>query len=113
LVANWRLQGGKLQATDLAFNTASNLMAATCTYDVLSDSLDMKVLVIDKRGCTMASQSLYGKGSELKSSRVKLLKTLLGPVTNFFRDIGLGNCKPEYTGRVVHPQAVTKKNHLK
>jgi hypothetical protein len=113
LVADWILENGKLTATDLAFNTASNLVAASCAYQVDTDSLDMNIMVIDRRGCTMLSQGIYGTGEDLKSSRVKVIKTLMGPVTNFFRDIGLGKCKTAYAGRVKHPNAKEKKKKKK
>ncbi len=109
LVANWQIANGHLTATDLAFNTQNNLVAANCDYAMATDSLDMKIMVIDKRGCTMVSQNIYGKGEKLKSDRVKVIKTLLGPVTNFFRDIGLGKCDQEYLGTVKHPHAKPKK----
>lgn len=106
LNSDWLLANGLLTSTDVAFKTEKNLVATQCNYNLGSDSLDLKVMVIDKKGCTLISQSIYGTGNDLKLSRVNYLETLLGPIINFFRDIGLGKCNQEYHGKVFHPANV-------
>ncbi len=103
-LANWRLNNGLLTAEDVALSTKNNLISTSGWYNVQNDSLDFKINILDQRGCELVGQRIYGQALEPKYGKVKLLKTFLGPVTNFFRNIGMAKCDTLYYGKVAHPK---------
>lgn len=102
-LAEWKIDNGVLTAVDVALSTKSNLVSTDGWYDVQTDSLDFKISVLDKRGCDLVGQRVYGKALDPEYGKVKILKTFLGPVTNFFRNIGIAKCDAIYAGKVAHP----------
>jgi len=102
-LADWRMKKGLLSAKDVALSTDKNLVSTSGWYNVRSDSLDFKINILDKRGCELVSQRIYGDAIDPKYGKVKLLKTFLGPVKNFFRNMGLSKCDTLYQGKVAHP----------
>ncbi|UCE92706.1 MAG: hypothetical protein JSV73_07695 [Flavobacteriaceae bacterium] len=105
-LADWNLTQGKLSTGDVAMSTKNNLVSTDGWYSVQKDSLDFKINVLDKRGCELIGQRIYGKASKPEYGKVKILKTFFGPVTNFFRNIGLAKCDTIYAGKVLHPSKV-------
>jgi len=102
-LAEWKIDNGILTTQDVALSTNSNLVSTDGWYNVQTDSLDFKISVLDKRGCDLVGQRIYGKALDPEYGKVKILKTFLGPVTNFFRNIGIAKCDTIYTGRVEYP----------
>lgn len=103
-LAQWKMEKGLLTTEDVALSTSSNLMATEGWYQVQTDSLDFKFSVLDKRGCELVGQRIYGDVLTPDYEKVKLLKTFLGPVKNFFRNIGTAKCDTIYYGQVKHPE---------
>lgn len=102
-VADWSYRQGTLSTEDVALSTLKHRVASEGWYKVPKDSLDFMIRIVDKRGCELVGQRIYGLSAEPKYSRVKLIKTFLGPVKNFFRDLGFG-CEEVYQGKVEHPE---------
>ncbi|MCT4622553.1 MAG: hypothetical protein N4A46_02935 [Schleiferiaceae bacterium] len=102
-VSEWSLEQGTLQINDLALSTPKNRLAANGHYYVGGDSLDFDIYLVDRYGCSMAHQGLKGKADNPEMGRLKVIKTLFGPVTNLFRDVGFRNCEVVYAGKVAHP----------
>ena len=102
-LADWRMKKGLLTPHDVALSTDKNLVSTSGWYSIRSDSLDFKINILDKRGCELVSQRIYGDAIDPKYGKVKLLKTFLGPVKNFFRNMGISKCDTLYHGKVVHP----------
>lgn len=102
-LADWKMEHGVLSTQDVAVSTRSNLVSTDGWYNIKNDSLDFKISVLDKRGCDLIGQRIYGTSQETEYGNVKLLKAFFGPVKNFFRDIGFVKCDTIYTGKVVHP----------
>jgi len=102
-LADWRMEKGLLTPQDVALSTDKNLVSTSGWYSIRSDSLDFKINILDKRGCELVSQRIYGDAIDPKYGKVKLLKTFLGPVKNFFRNIGITKCDTLYVGKVEHP----------
>ena len=92
-----------VEAKDVALSTGENRIAMGGWYKVEPDSLEFSINIVDKRGCDLAGQKIYGEAKNPQYSEVKLLQTLFGPVKNFFRNIGFSNCEIIYEGRVEHP----------
>ena len=102
-LAEWKIENGILTTQDVAMSTKNNLVSTDGWYDIQTDSLDFKISVLDKRGCELVGQRIYGKALNPQYGKVKVLKTFLGPVTNFFRNIGIAKCDTIYAGKVAHP----------
>ena len=48
-------------------------------------------------------QRVYGKLNDIKTSKLKVAKTLMGSVINFVNAVVGKKCKPVYQGAVQHP----------
>lgn len=112
-LAQWRLAEGKLETRDVALSTLSNRISVDGRFNMVNDSLGFNFHVLDKKGCELVGQRVYGTSKEIKMGRVNLIKTFLGPVKNFFRDLGMVKCDIVYQGRVVHPDSKKKKKGSK
>jgi hypothetical protein len=102
-VSEWDLRNGRLIISDLAMSTERSRIASIGFYDLNKDSISFNILVLDKHGCALANQSVFGYTNDVQSGKVKVVKTLLGPVNNFFRNVGIAKCEKLYTGKVSHP----------
>ena len=83
-VSEWNFKNGKLQIDDLAMSTERSRIASLGTYDLNKDSIDLRILILDKFGCALADQSVYGYTKEVQTSKVKIVKTLLTYILIFF-----------------------------
>ena len=102
-IAHWKMEKGLLKIEDLALSTNANLIATEGWYRVQTDSLDFNFSVLDRRGCELVGQRIYGDAIEPEYEKVNVLKTFMGPVKNFFRNIGMAKCDTIYRGKVKHP----------
>jgi hypothetical protein len=108
-LADWRMKNGVLRTEDVAISTNNNLLSTSGWYNMPKDSLDFKINILDKRGCELVGQRVYGNAKEPTYGKVKLLKTFFGPVTNFFRNIRIAKCDTLYFGQVAHPKKEQEK----
>ena len=109
-LARWRFSHGRILAQDVAMSTRKNRIAVDGAYKVWNDSLRFNIRVIDRKGCELVGQRIYGTFDDLKFGKVNIIKTFLGPVKNFFVDLGLVKCDRVYQGRVPHPEPVRERN---
>jgi AsmA protein len=104
LHTTWRLKDRQLITKDVAFATLQNRVAFDGRIDFARDSIPgLTIAVVDKNGCSLMDQKLYGKTSDLKTGKLNIAKTLFGSVINFVNVIVGKDCKPVYTGRVKPP----------
>jgi AsmA protein len=104
LVSDWDIQDGKLTIEDLAFTTTKNRIAAQGWLDLSTDSLDLTIAVLDKYGCSIFSQNMFGSFKEPKTGKLQVVGTILAPVTNLWNDIWGNDCDRFYDGDVKHPE---------
>jgi uncharacterized protein involved in outer membrane biogenesis len=105
IVSDWKFENGTILLRDVAFATKESRVAAKGWLDFEQDSLDISFAVIDKRGCNIIGQDLYGRIKDPEKSKIKLISTLLAPVTNLL-ELTLGiDCDPFYEGRIKHPES--------
>jgi hypothetical protein len=105
LNTTWRLEDRQLITKDVAFATLQNRVAFDGRIDFAHDSIPgLTIAVVDKNGCSLMDQKLYGKTSALKTGKLNIAKTLFGSVINFVNVIVGKDCKPVYTGKVNPPQ---------
>ena len=103
IVSDWEFESGTIFLRDVAFATEESRVAAKGWLDFQKDSLDISFAVINKKGCNLIGQDLYGSTKDPEKSKIKLISTLLAPVTNLL-EVTLGiDCEPFYEGRVKHP----------
>jgi AsmA protein len=104
LLANWEISNGMLMTKDVAFSTDQNRIAFDGTIDLVNDSIPkFTVSVIDRNGCSLMTQDIYGKIGKIQIGKLKIARTILGSVINFMTAVAGIDCKKVYTGRVIHP----------
>jgi len=104
LYAGWTLENGLLSTNDVAFTTTANRIAFDGAIDFARDSIPgITIAVVDKNGCSLMDQKLYGKTNALKTGKLNITKTLLGSVINFVNAVVGKDCSPVYTGSVKAP----------
>ena len=104
ILSDWEFENGTILLRDVAFATEKSRVAAKGWLDFQRDSLDISFAVIDKKGCIVIGQDLYGSIKDPEKSKIKLISTLLAPVTNLL-EVTLGiDCEPFYEGRIKHPE---------
>jgi AsmA protein len=103
IISDWEFRSGKIILRDVAFSTEETRVAAKGWLDIPNDSLDISFAVIDRKGCNVIGQDLYGSINNPEKSRIQIITTLLAPVTNLL-ELTLGiECEPFYEGRIEHP----------
>ena len=103
LVSNWNIKNGTFIIDDAAFTTNKNRVASNGYIDFSKDNLDLNIALIDKNGCSIFSQRAYGNLNEPTLESVKVVGTILSPVTNLVDDILGIDCDVFYDGIVKHP----------
>jgi len=106
--SKWILDSGKISVDDVAFATLKNRVAAQGWLDMKTDSLDFTIGVLNDKGCAIFDQRLYGSNEEPQYGKVKVLKTLLAPVTNVIKGAVGIKCDIFYEGIVRHPEKPQK-----
>jgi AsmA protein len=89
---------------DVAIATLENMVAAKGWLNMKTDSLDITIGIVDINGCAVIDQRIYGKSAEPEYSKVKVIKTLLSPVTKLLNNIVNKDCDVFYNGVVQHPK---------
>ena len=102
--SQWQLDRGRIETQDVAFATLKNRVAMEGWLDLSTDSLDVTIAVINKKGCAIVDQRIYGNTNEPEYSNVNFFETLLAPVTNAVKEVVGAECKVFYNGNVLHPE---------
>ena len=96
---------GIIKTEDVALSTKTSRLALNGEIDFLKDSIPgLTVYVVDKKGCSLMEQRLYGTMADLKTDQLKVAQTLLGSITNLLDALVGKDCKPVYEGAVPHPE---------
>jgi AsmA protein len=104
IVSDWSVHDGKLTVMDVAFATKKNRIAGDGWFNFAADSLDFTIALLNKNGCSIFSQDVFGAFSEPKTSEIKVVGTILAPVTNLWDDVWGNDCDVFYNGSVSHPK---------
>jgi AsmA protein len=103
LVSNWELKNGDFIMKDAAFTTTKNRIATTGSINFSKDSLNLTIALLNKYGCSVFSQNIYGNLNSPTLGKVKVVGTILAPVTNLVDDVLGNDCDVFYNGSVKHP----------
>ena len=98
LVSNWDVDNGTFNLKDVALSTNKNRVAAKGWLDFVKDSLKISFAVINDKGCSIFTQDVYGDLNKPTLGKVKVVSTILAPVTNLYNNIMDVNCVVFYTG---------------
>ena len=103
VVSDWKIAAGKMEMIDVAFATDENRVAGKGWVNLVSDSLDVAIAVLDINGCSVISQSLYGNLKKPEKSEVKVVKTVIAPLTNLINGALGKDCEAFYNGSIEAP----------
>ncbi len=104
LLAKWKLENLQLTTQDVAIATYTSRIAFEGQIDLGRDSIPgFNIAVVDKNGCSLMDQKLYGKIGALQQGKLNITKTLFGSVVNFVNAVVGKDCKPVYVGKVKDP----------
>lgn len=109
LVSDWQIKNGIARASDVAFASSKNRVAAQGKLNLVRQKFDnFKVAILDNAGCERFSQTINGPFQKPEVKKAAL-------VTQIFKPVGLAirkskklifkekKCEPFYRGKVVHP----------
>lgn len=104
LTSLWTAKKGHINLDDVAFATNKNRMAAKGWIDLTKDSLDIQIALINKKGCSIFTQTLKGSLHDPESGKLKVMRSLFAPVSNLLTTIGGEECQVFYNGAVKPPE---------
>ncbi len=100
LSSDWEVEDGLINLADVAFTTNNNRMAAQGWINLSTDSLHIDVALLNEKGCSLYSQGISGSFEGPDIGKLKVMKSLLAPVTNLVK----GKCDVFYEGKVKQPE---------
>ena len=109
LFSDWKLEGGRAQAKDVALATRQNRIALQGRINLVTERFEEVTLaLIDAGGCVRVEQKVRGPFREPLVEKPGVLMSLAGPAVNllrktrdFFRS---GKCEVFYNGAVRAPR---------
>jgi uncharacterized protein involved in outer membrane biogenesis len=104
LVSNWIISKGVFEIQDAAFTTNTNRIALTGLIGFANQKIDLTIALLDKSGCSIFSQEVSGNLNNPTIGKVKVVGTMLAPVTNLVDNVTGKDCVVFYTGSVKHPK---------
>jgi len=104
MVSNWRVNKGIFVIEDAAFTTSKNRVALTGSIGFSDNNLDLTIALLNESGCSIFSQQVYGALDAPTLGKVKVVGTVLAPVTNLVDDVMGKDCDVFYSGSVKHPK---------
>jgi AsmA protein len=103
LISNWEIKNGMFNIKDAAFSTNKNRFASKGFIDFVKEHLELELALLNKKGCSVFSQAVYGNLDSPTLGKVKVPSTVLAPVTNLVDDILGTDCDVFYRGSLPHP----------
>jgi AsmA protein len=103
LVSHWNIKNGTFNIRDAAFSTNKNRFASKGFIDFMKENLDLELALLNKKGCSVFSQRVYGNLNTPTLGKVQVMGTILSPVTNLVDDILGTDCEAFYSGSLKHP----------
>lgn len=104
MVSHWTIEKGVFEIQDAAFTTNTNRVALTGLIGFANQNIDLTIALLDKNGCSIFSQNVYGDLDSPTMGKVKVVGTVLAPVTNLVDDVTGKDCVVFYSGSVEHPK---------
>ena len=107
--SDWKVEGGIMQARDVAMATKKNRIALKGKADLVDERFDdVTLALIDARGCAIAQQKISGPFRKPVVGKPSALMSLAGPVFTLLKEARElftgGRCEMFYTGSVPAPK---------
>lgn len=102
-VSIWDFRNGILISKDVALSSKNHLIAANGWLNIVGDSINITVAIVDEKGCSSLSQDISGALSKPEMGKLVIIKSLIAPVTNLLKVES--KCEPFYTGKVKYPES--------
>ena len=103
LISHWNIKNGIFNIKDAAFSTTKNRFASKGFIDFSKENLDLELALLNKKGCSVFSQAVSGNLNSPTLGKVKVMGTILSPVTNLVDDVLGTDCDVFYSGSLKHP----------
>ena len=104
MASNWTIKDGVFSIEDAAFATYKNRIALTGSIGFSKSNLDLTIALLNTNGCSIFSQEVYGNLNNPTIGKVKVVSTMLAPVTNLVDNVTGKDCVVFYNGVVIHPE---------
>ncbi|MBK9098870.1 MAG: hypothetical protein IPM14_12260 [bacterium] len=104
MVSNWEIISGVFKIEDAAFATNKNRVALVGSIGFADQELDLTIALLNKNGCSIFIQDVFGDLNSPELGKVKVVGTLLAPVKNLTDDLLGVECDVFYSGSVEHPK---------
>jgi hypothetical protein len=104
LASNWTINDGVFTIEDAAFATNLNRVAIAGSIGFSNSNLNLIIALLNENGCSIFSQEVYGNLNNPTIGKVKVVGTVMAPVTNLVDDITGKDCVVFYSGSVEHPK---------
>ncbi|MEZ5083149.1 MAG: hypothetical protein R2750_06845 [Bacteroidales bacterium] len=103
LISEWAITNGKILLDDVAFSTIENRVVGKGWVNLATDSLKVVIAVVDINGCSILSQTIKGLLEDPQKSDIKIVGTVLAPITNLVGGALGKDCDRIYQGKLEHP----------
>ena len=104
LISHWGIDRGNFIIQDAAFTTNKNRVAAKGFINFFQNNLDLSIALLNKNGCSVFTQRVYGDLNSPTLGDVKVVGSILAPVTNLIDDILGIDCDVFYSGSIMQPK---------
>ena len=104
MVSNWNISNGILETNDVAFATNKNRIAAQGHVNLIDKTLDITFAVLNEDGSCRSIQNIKGNLDDPEFGNIKIIESLLSPVTNLFEFVLPIGGDIFYEGSVKHPE---------
>jgi uncharacterized protein involved in outer membrane biogenesis len=109
LVSVWKVKNGIAEARDVALASKKQRIAMKGGLNFITERFaDLTVAALDKRGCAVYSEKVYGPFSKPQIEKENIFKSIAGSVLNPLEDawefIQGKECTIFYSGSVAHPE---------
>jgi uncharacterized protein involved in outer membrane biogenesis len=108
MISVWDVSNGIVSANDVALETKVYRLAVKGNINIVKNEFDqLRIAVVDKKGCAIAKQSINGPIQSPKIEKLNILLTLTQPVLDILGKSAkrllsvASDCTPFYTGSLL------------
>jgi len=103
-VSDWDIKNGLVMIDDVALSTQKNRVAAKGSLNLASETLDIIFAVLNPDGSASLTQDISGDINNPAVGEIKVVSTLLSPVTNLYNSVFQIKGDLFYEGKVKPPE---------
>jgi AsmA protein len=109
LVSIWKVKNGMAEARDVALASKKQRIAMTGGLNFINERfVDVTVAVLDKQGCAVYSEKVYGPFREPQIEKESVFESIggsvLNPLKNAWKYLQGKECTAFYSGSVAQPE---------